>query len=264
MPFFLSERLQAVELLQPEQLVHVDDRGGLRAARHEVLGERVHHQVGLLEQREEVRVLHPEQLPAGRRGREHRIAVLLRERHHGEVRPGAPRRQDEIDLVAAHELLVGAHDGLGVAAVVQADQLDLALDALDVEAAGGVHLLGPHDVVRLLRDLRARGPGSGAGDGVADPHRVLGEDGGQGGRGNGGRGDTCQQRCELHGGLLSRRRRSPRRAGSGRAGCLRLLRTAPPPVAHATDRLCRRKRNRLQGAPPKAPRGSHGAAPRPG
>ena len=171
----LQRRLERVHLLQPEQLVDVEDRRGLRAARRQVLGERVHHQVGLLQQREEVGILHAEQLPAGRGRREHRVAVLLRERHHREVRAGAPRRQDQVDLVAAHQLLVGAHDRLGVAAVVEAHELDLALHALDVQPAGGVHLLRPHDVVRLLRDLRARGPRTGARDRVADAYRLLGE-----------------------------------------------------------------------------------------
>ncbi len=45
------------------------------------------------------------------------------------------------------------------------------LRALDAQAAGGVLLLGPQQVVRLLADLRAAGPGAGAGDGVADAHR---------------------------------------------------------------------------------------------
>ena len=45
------------------------------------------------------------------------------------------------------------------------------LRALHVQAAGGVLLLGPQQVVRLLADLRAAGPRAGAGDRVADAHR---------------------------------------------------------------------------------------------
>ena len=53
----------------------------------------------------------------------------------------------------------------------RADQLDRALRALDVQAAGGVLLLGPQQVVGLLADLRAGGPRAGARHRVADAHR---------------------------------------------------------------------------------------------
>src|SRR5690606_2068292 len=69
-------------------------------------------------------------------------------------------------------LLVGADAGLDVTAVVEADEFDRAPRALDVEAAGGVLLLGPHQEVRLLADLGAAGPRAGAGDRVADADRL--------------------------------------------------------------------------------------------
>jgi hypothetical protein len=56
---FLERLLQRGGLLQAEELVDVDHRRGGGAARLQELGERVHHHVGLLQQREEVRVLQP-------------------------------------------------------------------------------------------------------------------------------------------------------------------------------------------------------------
>src|SRR5437870_13890404 len=49
--------------------------------------------------------------------------------------------------------------------------LDFALLALDVDAAGGVDLLGPQDVAGLLRGLSARREGPRARNGVADLDR---------------------------------------------------------------------------------------------
>jgi hypothetical protein len=99
------------------------------------------------------------------------IAEAIGERRDREVGIAAPGREHQVDLVAAHQLLVGANAGLDLAAVVAADELDLPPAALDAESAGSVLLLGPEQVVRLLADLRATRPRPGAGDRVADTHR---------------------------------------------------------------------------------------------
>ena len=75
----------------------------------------------------EVGQLHVDQLPRQRGRCQHRVPVLVGQRRDREVGARAPGRQDQIDLVGAHELFVGAHGGLDLAAVVVADQLDLAL-----------------------------------------------------------------------------------------------------------------------------------------
>src|SRR5437870_7175662 len=54
--------------------------------------------------------------------------------------------------------------------------LDFALLALDVDAAGGVDLLGPQDVAGLLRGLSARREGPRSRNGVPDLDRRRSEE----------------------------------------------------------------------------------------
>src|SRR5262249_49392829 len=111
---------------------------------------------------------------------------------------------DEVHLVGAHQLLVSPHHRLGFATVVEADQLDLAFLALHAEAPASVHLVGPQDVVRLLRHLRPGRPRAGAGDRVADlDWRVL-RQGRPGEQQREAEGNEAYERCR-HDLLLQKR-----------------------------------------------------------
>ena len=161
---------QRCVVLQAEEVVDVDHGHGFGAAGLEHVHQRIHHGFRLLQQEEEVGQLHLRQPPAECRGRQEGVAKAIRQRRDGEVGVAAPGRQDQIDLVAAHQLFVGAHAGFDVTAVVAADQLDGPFCAFDIEATGGVLLLGPQQVVGFLADLRAGGPRACAGHRIADTH----------------------------------------------------------------------------------------------
>ena len=102
-----------------------------------------------------------------------RIAVLVEHRPDREIEAGAPRREQQVDLVLGHQPLDGTHGLLGVGAVVVFDDFDRHALAADHQPALGVHVLDPHLVVRDLGDGGAAGIGAGLGNGVADLDLVL-------------------------------------------------------------------------------------------
>ncbi len=159
--------------LDAEQVVDVGHRDlldlALGAQLLEQRGHRLHLRRGLHEQGVEVGQGQLLELSRDRGGADHRVAVLGGHRGDSEVHGRAPRRQHEIDLVVGGHLLVEAHRGLDLAAIVDGDELDgpPAL-ALDREAALGVELLLPQRVVGRLGDARAHRVRPGRGHGVAD------------------------------------------------------------------------------------------------
>ena len=167
----LQRHLEGSVVLQAEEVVHVDAGHGADAVGLEHVHDGLAHGLGLLQEQEEVRKLHLHQAAAQRRGRKEGVAEAVGQRSHGEVGVAAPGRQHQVHLVAAHQLLVGAHHGLGVTAVVRADELDLAAHALHVQAAGSVLLLSPEQEVGLLAHLCTARPRARARHGVAHAHR---------------------------------------------------------------------------------------------
>lgn len=100
-----------------------------------------------------------------------RVAEAIEQRCHCKIEAGAPRRQDEIDLVLVGEALDGAYHFFRRGTVVVFDHLDRqALAARQFQAAGVVDLLDPEFVVRNGGDARAAGIGAGLRDRVADLH----------------------------------------------------------------------------------------------
>ena len=167
----LQRHLESGVVFQAEQVVHINQRHGLHAVGLEHVDQRVGHGRGLLQQQEEIRQAHFNQAARERGGCEERVLKTVGQRGHGEVGVGAPGRQHQVDLVAAHEFFVGAHHGLGVAAVVAADQLNTALHTLHIQTTRRVLLLGPEQVIGLLAHLRAARPGAGARHRITDAHR---------------------------------------------------------------------------------------------
>ena len=108
-----------------------------------------------------------------RRHGEMRIAVFVEQRRGGEIHAGAPRRQDEVDLVLRGEALDRLDHLFGIGAVIIFDDLDLHLLAADVEPAGIVHGLHPHLVVRQRGDGGAGTERTGLRDRPADLDGVL-------------------------------------------------------------------------------------------
>ena len=102
-----------------------------------------------------------------------RIAVFVEQRSSREIHAGAPRRQDEVDLVLRGKPLDRLDHLFGVGAVIIFDDLDLHLLAADVETAGIVHGLHPHLVVRQRGDGGAGTERTGLRDRPADLDRVL-------------------------------------------------------------------------------------------
>ena len=122
-----------------------------------------------------------------------RIAFAVERRPDRQVEAGAPRRQDEIDLVLVDQPLQCAHGLFGVGAVVVLHDLDRDALVAELDAAGGVHFLHPQFVVGDRGDGCAAGVRAGARNRVADLDRALGF--GNGGKAEGGgAGGGYQQR----------------------------------------------------------------------
>src|SRR5690606_34749332 len=94
-------------VFQTKEVVHVDGRRRLDALIGQQVGKRVHHFVRLLQQREEVRQLHVDELARQGGGRKKWIAVSVGDGRDGEVHARAPGRQHQVELVGAHHLLIG-------------------------------------------------------------------------------------------------------------------------------------------------------------
>ena len=202
----------------------------------EQAGERVGVVVAAAEQPVALRpALHElRRLVGHRRDRELRIAEAVEERRRREVEAGAPRRQDEVDLVLVRQPLDGAHHLLGGGAVVVLDDLDRQLRAVGQrQPAGVVHLLHPELVVRQRGDACAAGVRPGLRDGVADLDRraVLAErrQGRRGREQHGGQAEGAQRPPGDRGHVSSSRSRAfarrlvgavsrPRPRSSGYAG----------------------------------------------
>ena len=112
----------------------------------------------------------------GHRGHaELRIAEAVHQRRDGEVRAGAPGRQDQIDLVLGCQPLDGADQVFVRRPVVILDDLDHPLRSVrHGQSAGGVDVLDPQFIVRDRGDAGAGGIGSCLGNGVADFHGFIG------------------------------------------------------------------------------------------
>ena len=136
-------------------------------------GHRLHLRRGLHQHRVEVGQGQLLELPGDGGGADHRVAVLAGHRRDREVHRRAPRGQQQVHLVVGGQLLVEAHRGLDLAAVVDGDELDHPAPlALHREAALGVDLLLPQRVVRDLGDAGAHRVGAGRRHGVADADRL--------------------------------------------------------------------------------------------
>ena len=105
--------------------------------------------------------------------RQLRVSGAVEQRRYGEVKSGAPRRKNEIDLILRNQPLDGRCCIVRIAMIVVLDDLDrhALADALEHDTAGGIHLLDPKVVIREDCNARARRVGAGQRDRISDLDR---------------------------------------------------------------------------------------------